>query len=153
MNKTVSVNAIKNGTVIDHIPQGQAINIMRMLKLTSMKNKMTMGLNMKGKKAPFKDLIKIEDYTLSDEDAQNVAVLAPGATISLIEDHKVKQKVEMKLPENVEGILVCPNTGCVTRSEPVNSFFKLQAQKDTIRLSCRYCEKSFAREDIKDYCA
>lgn len=153
MTKTVSVNAIKQGTVIDHITPGQAVNIIRMLGLTSDQHQMTIGLNLKGKRTPFKDLIKIENRTLSDFEAQEIAVLSPGATINLIDDYAVSKKITVSLPDDISGILVCPNTNCVTHTEPVKTLFYLQQQKDTIRLTCRYCEKAFKRDDIKEYCA
>ena len=40
MTKTLSVSAIKNGTVIDHIRAGQALRIVRLLSLLENKNKL-----------------------------------------------------------------------------------------------------------------
>ena len=153
MTKTVSVSAIKDGTVIDHIPQGQAVNIIRMLHLTDNKNKMTVGLNLTGKKTPFKDLIKLEGRKLTEFEMREIAVLAPGSTINLIENYEVKDKVSVELPDSIEGLLVCPNINCISSKEPVKTSFRLLHQKNTIKLTCKYCEKSFAREDIKEYCS
>ena len=150
MTKTVSVSAIKEGTVIDHIPPGQAVNIIQMLGLTDNNHQMTVGLNLKGK--ILKDLIKIEDRTLSEFEANEIAVLAPGATISLIKNYAVSKKAKVSLPDDIKGILVCPNSNCITHSEPVKTVFDLQHQKGAIRLTCRYCEKAFERDDIKEYC-
>ena len=151
MKKTRSVNAIARGTVIDHIPPKQAVNIIRLLKLTDGENKMTIGLNLSGSRAPKKDIIKIEDRIISQEEAQNIAFLAPGATINIIEDFDIKDKIIVSLPEKVVGLLDCPNTGCITHYECINSVFTLKQQKNTTSLSCKYCEKVFSRDEIKEY--
>ena len=41
------VEAISNGTVIDHIAPGQAINILRMFKFLSKDNELTVGFNVR----------------------------------------------------------------------------------------------------------
>lgn len=41
------VEAIANGTVIDHIAPGQAINIIRMFKFLSKNNQLTVGFNLR----------------------------------------------------------------------------------------------------------
>ena len=152
MTTLLSVSAIKKGVVIDHIPPGQAVNIIRKLQLTDKKHTMTVGSNLSGKKAPFKDLIKIERRLLTDLEVQAIAVLAPGATISIIDDYKVISKMKVVLPENITGLFICPNANCITRTEIVPTFFYVNPLQETIRLNCRFCEKTFDREDIKEYC-
>ena len=153
MTTLLSVSAIKKGVVIDHIPPGQAVNIIRKLQLTDKKHTMTVGSNLSGKKEPFKDLIKIERRLLTELEIQAIAVLAPGATISIIDDYKVIQKMKVTLPENIKNLFVCPNANCITRTETVPTFFSVNALQETIRLTCRFCEKTFDREDIKEYCS
>jgi len=46
MNKTLSVSAIQNGTVIDHITPGQTLRIIHMLRLLHKKLKVTVGFNL-----------------------------------------------------------------------------------------------------------
>ena len=59
MSETLSVSAIKNGTVIDHISPGQALRIIQLLSLPSSKYTVTIGLNLHSKLIGIKDLIKI----------------------------------------------------------------------------------------------
>ena len=56
MTKTLSVSAIKNGTVIDHIRAGQALRIMKLLRvLNNKKNKFAESIrSSNGKKYIFK---------------------------------------------------------------------------------------------------
>lgn len=150
MTKTLSVAAIKNGTVIDHIPTGQALRILRLLNLTTSKHKITLGLNLPSKSMGHKDLIKIEARILNEDEARDVIVFAPKAIINIIENFEVTKKIATRLPEAIKGVFVCPNPVCITHSEPVASFFYIEEQSKHIKLICKYCEKLFDRDQMKD---
>ncbi len=150
MSKTLSVSAIKNGTVIDHIPAGQALRILRLLNLTTSKNKITLGLNLPSKSMGHKDLIKIEARFLTTLEASDIIVFAPKATINIIENFEATKKISTQIPETIKGIFVCPNLACITHTESVVSFFYIEEQSKRIKLSCKYCEKKFDRDQVKD---
>jgi len=57
--KQLKVDAIKNGTVIDHIPAGKALNVYEILSPKT-KKVTTIGMNLTSKTHGRKDLIKIE---------------------------------------------------------------------------------------------
>ena len=152
MEKTLSVTAINNGTVIDHIPAGQAITILRLLKLVDHKNQVTIGLNLSGNRG-FKDLIKMENRYLTDREMHEIAIFAPNATINTIKDFKVIKKHKALLPESVIDIMRCPNPRCVTQNEPLKTCFDLYKHNEIIKLRCKYCEKTFLREEVKEYIA
>lgn len=145
--KTVSVSAIKEGTVIDHITQGSALAILRLLKLSSQEKRVTVGLNLTSRSMGYKDLIKVEGRFLSGKEAHDIALFAPLATICLIKNYRVEKKMKVQLPEVVEKILVCPNPCCISRVEPVGSRFSIDAFREKILLRCFFCEKVFNRED------
>lgn len=149
MNKTLSVSAIQNGTVIDHIPAGQALRIIQLLRLLEKKYQITVGLNLPSKRMKLKDLIKIENHMLTDEDANQITILAPEATINSIKKFEVEKKTTISLPPTVSGVFICPNLVCITRTEPIESFFMIQEQGGRVKLVCRYCEKSFDRNKVK----
>lgn len=151
MEKTLSVSAIKEGTVIDHIPQGSAIIIIQLLKLHVHKNRVTVGLNLTSRSMGYKDLIKIENRFLTEKEAKDIAVFAPCATISTICNYQVEKKMKAELPKKIENILVCPNHFCTTRSEPISTLFQVEEFKQKIFLRCGYCEKLFERAEIREY--
>ena len=150
--KTLSVTAINNGTVIDHIPAGQAITILRLLKLVDHKNQITIGLNLMGSRG-LKDLIKMENRYLSEREAHEIAIFAPDATINVIKDFKVIKKQSALLPETIVDIMRCPNPRCITQNEPLKTYFTLRKYNEVIKLRCKYCEKTFLREEVKEYVA
>lgn len=149
MNKNLSVSAIKDGTVIDHIPAGQALRILRLLNLTASKDKVTLGLNLPSKQLTFKDLLKIENRVLTDTEANEVAVFAPEVTINIIENFAVSKKIATQLPEIIVGAFICPNPVCITHVEPIQSFFYIEEHSKGIKLRCQYCEKQFDRDVVK----
>lgn len=150
MTKTLSVSAIENGTVIDHIRAGQALRIMRLLQvLDSNKNKVTLGLNLPSKQLGLKDLIKIENRVLTNDEANDVVIFAPEATINIIQKFEVKEKITTHLPPTITQVFMCPNPICITHQEPIASFFNIEEQGLTIKLTCRYCEKTFDRDQMR----
>lgn len=150
--KTLLVSAIKNGTVIDHISPGGAIKILRLLDLASHKKLVTMGLNLKSQANKFKDLIKVEDRELTEEEANRVAIFSPEATINIIKNYQVVKKFTVVIPKSVDSLIVCPNPKCITNHEPMaTSFYVLHNGGKEVRLKCHYCEKIFNRDDIKEY--
>lgn len=149
MNKTLSVSAIHNGTVIDHIISGQAIRIIHLLRLLDKKYQVTIGLNLPSKKLKFKDLIKIENHILTHEEANDITIFAPEATINVIQHFEVVDKITTSLPSHITDIFICPNPVCITRTEPVQTFFNIETQGKKINLVCKYCEKIFDRNDVQ----
>ncbi len=142
MKKTLSVAAINNGTVIDHIPAGEGMRIVRLLKLAGHRNQVTLGLNLPSKAMGYKDLIKVEGREITESEANQIAVFAPQATINIIRDLSLHKKFAVTLPEKLEGFLSCPNARCITNHEEMKNRFLVGRGK----LTCYYCEKSFAHE-------
>ncbi len=150
MSKTLSVAAIKEGTVIDHIPAGYALIILQLLKLSQGKYRISLGLNFTSSSIGLKDLIKIENRALTEKEAHDIAVFAPQATINIIKNYQVASKILAKLPDAVARILVCPNPRCITNHEIVDTLFHVEEHKQ-VRLRCHFCEKTFERNEIKGY--
>jgi aspartate carbamoyltransferase regulatory subunit len=149
MLKTRSVSAIKRGIVIDHIPAGQALKIMRLLHIVHDKQRITLGLNLTSKRLKLKDLIKIENRQLSDAEIDKISAFAPSATLSYIEDFVVFEKIKCRLPESIHDLLTCPNLNCISRAE-AKSYFKLEAAQADVNLFCVYCEKQFTRDQLEE---
>lgn len=149
MNKTLSVSAIQNGTVIDHINTGMALRIIHMLGLLEKKYQVTVGMNLTSKSIGLKDLIKIENHNLKNDEANKIMVFAPNATINIIKNFEVVEKIITQLPPDISGVFACPNASCITHVEQIDSFFTVQEQGKKVKLMCKYCEKEFDRNQVK----
>ena len=144
----LQVEAIRHGSVIDHVPAGQGIKILKLFQLVETQERITVGFNLKSGALGKKDLIKIENTRLTAEQANQLALFAPHATVNIIEDFRVVKKHQLRLPEQINGVFACPNSNCISHSEPVASHFTVRDVNGVVRLKCRYCEKSFSKEIV-----
>lgn len=149
--KQLLVSAIKNGTVIDHVTAGMATKLLRVLSLGNHKKVVTLGLNLPSKNMGAKDLIKIEDKELTEQEANRIAIFSPQASINIISNYEVTKKFNVSLPERVESLLICPNPKCITNHEAMNSSFFVKNIESQIKFQCEYCEKIFSQNEINDY--
>ncbi|MCE0800909.1 aspartate carbamoyltransferase regulatory subunit [Buttiauxella sp. A2-C1_F] len=140
----LQVEAIKRGTVIDHIPAQVGFKLLTLFQLTETDQRITIGLNLPSKEQGRKDLIKIENTFLTDEQVNQLALYAPHATVNRIDEYEVVGKSKPSLPSRIDRVLVCPNTNCISRSEPVHSSFAVKKRDENISLKCKYCEKEFS---------
>ncbi len=150
-NEQLQVAAIKNGTVIDHISGGSALKIIRLLNLPKDKTQVTVGLNLPSKQMGVKDLIKVENRTLTPDEANRVALFAPSASINIIEKYRIVKKFTVAMPKQIHGIVVCPGAKCITNHEPMESRFKVETMNGAVSLRCDYCDTVFLRDDVKEY--
>jgi aspartate carbamoyltransferase regulatory subunit len=146
----LKVEAIKTGTVIDHIPVNIGIKVLKLFDMHNSTERVTIGLNLPSSAMGEKDLLKIENIFITQEQASKLVLYAPHATVNQIEDYKVVKKLALKLPDQINNVFECPNTNCITHNEPVESSFKIYENKEDIRLKCKYCEKVFAREIVTE---
>ena len=130
--KTLSVAAIKNGTVIDHITAGHALKIVRLLNLADHNKIVTLGLNLPSKENKYKDIIKVEGRELNPKELRRVAIFAPHATINIIENYEIVKKFKTEMPETVEYVIVCPNPNCITNNEIMDSKFHVKQEGKNI---------------------
>ncbi len=148
--KTLSVSAIKEGIVIDHIRAGQALKIVRLMRFAAEEKRVTIGLNLKSQSTGLKDIIKVENYTLTEAQAAQIAIFAPLATVNVIENYKVAKKFQVQLPETIAAVLGCPNLRCITNAEHVPTLFIVEENNSHIILRCKYCEKLFSRDEMRE---
>lgn len=148
--KTLSVSAIKEGTVIDHIRPQQALKIIRLLRLNDHENRVTVGLNLKSRSMGLKDLIKIENVFLTELQASQIAIFSPKATVVVIQNYQVARKFLVSLPETISHVLACPNSRCVTNTEPFSTHFIVEENNHHVLLRCKYCEKLFSRDEMHE---
>ncbi|OAN19052.1 aspartate carbamoyltransferase regulatory subunit [Photobacterium jeanii] len=146
----LQVEAIKNGSVIDHIPANIGIKVLKLFKMHKTNERVTIGLNLPSSALGAKDLIKIENVYISEEQANQLALYAPNATVNQIENYEVAKKLNLTLPQHIHGIFECPNSNCITHGEPVDSSFNVITKKEDIQLKCKYCEKVFSREIVTE---
>jgi len=146
--KQLSVSAIQNGTVIDHIPARNLFKVIQILGLDKIDNQITFGTNLESKKLGQKAIIKISGVFFEDEDINRIALVAPDAKLNIIRDYEVVEKKVVVVPDNITGIAKCMNPKCITNFEQVTTKFKVVSKKN-VALKCYYCEKITNQENLQ----
>jgi aspartate carbamoyltransferase regulatory subunit len=147
----LKVRPIKNGTVIDHITAGQALNVLKILEISGTSDAVvSVVMNVGSGKLEKKDIVKVENRELREEEVNRIALIAPAATINIIRNYKVMEKSKVDLPNEIIGVVRCQNPSCISNtSEPIKSRMVVKA-KNPVLLRCIYCEQPLT-ERIVDY--
>jgi aspartate carbamoyltransferase regulatory subunit len=146
--KQMSVSAIQNGTVIDHVPASNLFKVIQILGLDRIENQITFGTNLESKKLGRKAIIKISGVFFEDEDINRIALVAPDAKLNIIKDYEVIEKKVVEVPDNIVGIAKCMNPKCITNFESVITRFHVVSKKN-VSLRCYYCEKITNQENLE----
>jgi len=146
--KKLQVSAIKDGTVIDHIPAKNLFKVIKILNLDSLDNPVTFGSNLDSSKLGKKAIIKMSNKYFDDEEINKLILVAPQARLNIIKDYKVIEKKQVKVPEKIMGIAKCVNPKCITNNENVVTKFKV-LYNSNVDLKCLYCEKITDQDHIE----
>ena len=136
------VRRIKEGTVIDHIDEGKGLQVLNALGIDGKDGSLiTIALNVPSGKFKKKDIIKVENKFLKDDDTNKLAVIVPNATINIIKNYKLVEKRRVSLPNEVYRIFRCSNPECITNStEHIESIMDVIDKEGRV-LKCRYCSR------------
>jgi len=141
--RELKITPIRNGTVIDHIGSGLALEVLRILGIPNRDRDTTVSvaLHVRSGKLGWKDIVKVENVELSARTVNAIALIAPTATISIIRDYRVREKRTVDLPPRIVGVLRCPNPNCISNQpEPLESEFEVTERRPTV-LKCAFCER------------
>ena len=147
----LKIKAIENGTVIDHISANKALHILKILGLPDSETRnVTVAMNVSSNEIGRKDILKIENREIDHQELNQIALIAPKATINIIRDYEVIKKDKIILPEVITSLIKCTNAKCITNyeNEPITSKFKVIETQPTV-LRCHYCGKLIKNEDIE----
>ena len=148
-NKTErQVAAIKNGTVIDHIPAEKTYQVVNLLQLETLDTPVTIGYNYPSNKIGRKGIIKVSDKFFTDEEISRLSVVAQNVVLNIIHDYEVVDKKTVKTPDELRGIVKCNNPKCITNNEPMHTVFHVVNKEKGI-LKCHYCDKEQFIEKVE----
>ncbi len=144
------VRRIKEGTVIDHIDEGKGLQVLDALRINGQDGSLiTLAMNVPSGKSKKKDIIKVENKFLKDDDTNKIAIIASKATINIIKNYKLIEKRRVALPNEIDKIFRCTNPDCITNStEHIESIMDV-IDKEGMVLKCRYCARILDVSKIK----
>ena len=146
--KELQVAALRNGTVIDHIPSEHLFKVVSLLGLNLTKHQITIGNNFESKKMGTKGFIKIADKFFEGNEINKITLVAPQARLNIIKDYEIIEKQNLSLPERIRKVVKCNNPKCITNNEPMETIFDVIDKENTV-LKCHYCEHKIQKNDIQ----
>lgn len=146
--KHLAVAALRDGTVIDHIPSSALFKAVRILGLENTDKSLTIGNNLTSSRLGTKGIIKIGDTFFSDDVLNRIAIIAPTAVVNTIRNYEVVDKRQVELPAVIEGIVRCPNPKCISNNEPMTTRFEA-VDGPEVTLRCHYCRRTVPGADAE----
>ena len=150
MSEMRRVTAIRNGTVIDHIPTGRAMQVIKILRIdTTRATPISLVMNVPSDKLGRKDVLKIEDRELNQEDLDRLALISPAASIAIIRNHTVAEKMDVELSKDLVNIARCSFSNCITKNdrEPLPQRLRV-VNHEPVEVRCYYCGKNQNIEEL-----
>ena len=145
--KELIVSAIENGTVIDHIPTQSVFQVIRILNLDQIGQQILFGTNLDSSKYGKKGIIKVNNKYFKPVEINKIALVAPTATLIVIKDYQVVEKMRVEIPDTIQEFVKCVNPNCITNVENVQTKFKV-IDKEESKLKCHYCEKITEKKNM-----
>lgn len=147
--KELAVAALRQGTVIDHIPSAAVFKAVRILGLEQAPGAVTIGCNLSSAKLGKKGIIKVADTFFDSATLNRIALIAPSAVVNIIKDYEVVEKHPVALPDTIVGIVKCDNPKCITNNEPMHTKFDVVAREPRTVIRCRYCNHDIHGDQAK----
>lgn len=144
----LAVAALRNGTVIDHIPSESLFKAVKILGIEKLEGAVTIGNNLDSKKLGKKGIIKVADVFFPESTLNRIALIAPTAVVNIIRDYEVVEKFPVVLPDTIVGIVKCGNPKCITNNEPMRTRFHV-IDRENVTISCHYCSQAVRSFDAK----
>ncbi|MEK6943451.1 MAG: aspartate carbamoyltransferase regulatory subunit [Nanoarchaeota archaeon] len=146
--RELKISAIEEGTVIDHIPADATFKVVEILKLNEIKGVVSIATNLQSKSLGKKGIVKVAGKSLTQEEVNKIAIVAPDATVNIIKSYNVKEKIKVKTPEMLDNVIKCSSPVCITNHEQVPTKFYV-VKKDPLLIKCHYCERMMTKDDIE----
>ncbi len=147
LKRELNISAIDEGTVIDHIPTDATFKVAEILQLEKHNGVVSIATNLQSKRIGKKGIVKVGGKSLTQEEVNKIAIVAPDATVNIIKNYNVKEKIKVKAPDVIDDVVKCSNPVCVTNSEKISTRFYV-VKKDPLKIKCHYCERGMGKEDL-----
>ena len=134
----MNIDSIQNGVVIDHVTAGNGMRLYSLLGLDALDVSVAIIKNVVSGKMGKKDIIKVD--AAIPLDLQVIGYVDPGATVNVIREGRVVEKLSVELPDRLTDVLRCYNPRCITTTEQeLKQIFKLTDREKRV-YRCIYCE-------------
>lgn len=93
--KEFKIVPIRNGTVLDHISAGKSLEVLQALgfPVAGSSKVVSLSMNLPSERVGLKDVIKLEDVELSDEEVAKVKAISDTGSLVVIRNYDVADKL------------------------------------------------------------
>ena len=137
----MNIDGVTTGIVLDHIQSGRGWEIYNLLGLDKVDCTVAIIQRVQSEKYGKKDIIKVDGDV--DVDLDILGYFDTNITVNMIRDRKLEEKVHLKLPETLTGVLECRNPRCITSVEQeIVHRFRL-SDPENKKYRCVYCDSVY----------
>ena len=141
-SQELSIGAIREGFVLDHIKAGNAMTIYRDLKLGKLDCTVAIIKNARSNKMGRKDIIKVE-CPIDNLDLDVLGFIDHEITVNVIKAGQIIEKKSLHLPKQIVNIIACKNPRCITSIEQGLDQVFILADEEQEVYRCKYCEEKY----------
>lgn len=134
----MNIDGVNTGVVLDHIQAGKGWEIYNLLGLDKVDCTVAIIQRVDSTKYGKKDIIKVDGDVNLDLDI--LGYFDTKMTVNIVKDQELVEKVKLKLPDTLTGVIECKNPRCITSTEQeIVHKFRLSDPK-TATYRCIYCD-------------
>ncbi len=92
--KEFKIVPIRDGTVLDHVEAGKSLEVLAAIGLPvpGSRKVISLSMNLPSSRGGFKDVLKLEDMELSEDDLAKIQAVSPHGTYVAIRNYDVAKK-------------------------------------------------------------
>ena len=147
-DNTLSIGALREGFVLDHIAAGKAMRIYKDLHLDKLDCTVAIIKNASSNLMGRKDIIKVA-CPLDFLDLDVLGFIDHNITVNVIKDGHIIEKRSLHLPKQIVNVIACKNPRCITSIEQGLDQVFLHTDGATETYRCRYCETKYSGKKNK----
>lgn len=136
----LNISGINEGYVLDHIKAGMSMSIYKDLKLEQLDCPVAIIKNARSNKMGKKDMIKVE-CAINALDLDILGFIDHNITVNIIQNDRIVEKKELKLPKQIVNVIQCKNPRCITSIEQELDQIFILTDKEKEIYRCKYCEQ------------
>ena len=141
----LNVGKIGEGFVLDHIKAGKSMTIYKDLGLDKLDCVVAIIKNARSSKMGRKDIIKVE-CPVDMLDLDILGFIDHNITVNIIKYGVISDKMELRLPSQVTGVIKCKNPRCITSIEQGLEHIFVLTDKANEVYRCKYCDEKHKGE-------
>ncbi len=133
----LNISGINEGYVLDHIKAGMSMSIYKDLKLEQLDCPVAIIKNARSNKMGKKDMIKVE-CAINALDLDILGFIDHNITVNIIQNNRIVEKKELKLPKQIVNVIQCKNPRCITSIEQELDQIFILTDKEKEIYRCKY---------------